>query len=97
MKITKIQIDRLAVPLIHPYHLSKEYGTFSTATPVLLSIYTDEGIVGHGECDPWPLFTGDSAEVSSYILQKHLAPMLDRKSTRLNSSHSMSSRMPSSA
>ena len=74
MKITKIQIDRLAVPLIHPYHLSKEYGTFATATPVLVTLYTDEGIVGYGECDPWPLFTGDSAEVSTLILEKHLAP-----------------------
>ena len=44
MKITKIKIDRLAVDLVHPYHLSKEYGTFSTATPVLVTLYTDEGI-----------------------------------------------------
>lgn len=76
MKITKIQVDRLAVPLVHPYHLSKEYGVFSTATPVLVRMHTDEGIVGFGECDPWPLFTGDSAEVSSLILRQHLAPML---------------------
>ena len=76
MKITKIQIDRLAVPLVHPYHLSKEYGTFATATPVLVTLYTDAGITGYGECDPWPLFTGDSAEVSALILEKHLAPML---------------------
>lgn len=76
MKITKIQIDRLAVPLKHPYHLSKEYGTYSMATPVIVSIFTDEDIVGYGECDPWPLFTGDSAEVSSLVLEKHLAPML---------------------
>lgn len=76
MKITKIQVDRLAVDLVHPYHLSKEYGTFSTATPVLVTLHTDEGIAGYGECDPWPLFTGDSAEVSSLILEKHLAPML---------------------
>ena len=76
MKITKVKIDRLAVPLIHPYHLSNEYGIYSTATPVLVSLYTDEGIVGYGECDPWPLFTGDSSEVSALILEKHLAPML---------------------
>ena len=76
MKITSIQIDRLAVPLVHPYHLSKEYGVFSTATPILVTLQTDEGIVGYGECDPWPLFTGDSAEVSTLILEKHLAPML---------------------
>lgn len=76
MKITKIEIDTLAVPLKHPYHLSKEYGTFSTATPVVVTVHTDEGICGYGECDPWPLFTGDSDVVSALILQKHLAPML---------------------
>jgi len=88
MKITKIQIDRLAVPLIHPYHLSKEYGIFATATPVLVTLYTDEGITGHGECDPWPLFTGDSAEVSTLILEKHLAPMLlGANPTNINELH----------
>lgn len=76
MKITKIQIDRLAVDLRHPYHLSKEYGIFSTATPVVVTLYTDEGFVGCGECDPWPLFTGDSDLVASLILEKHLGPML---------------------
>lgn len=76
MKITKIKVRRLAVPLKHPYHLSREYGIFSTATPVVVEMHTDAGIVGYGECDPWPLFTGDSAEVSQLILEKHLAPML---------------------
>ena len=76
MKITKIQIDRLAVDLKHPYHLSKEYGIFATATPVIVTMYTDEGIVGYGECDPWPLFTGDSDLIATMILEKHLAPML---------------------
>ena len=71
MKITKIDIDTLAVPLKHPYHLSKEYGIFATATPVVVTIHTDEGITGIGECDPWPLFTGDSDLVSALILEKH--------------------------
>ena len=88
MKITKIQIDRLEVPLAHPYHLSREYGVFRTATPVLVTLFTDEGIVGYGECDPWPLFTGDSAEVSTLVLEKHLAPMLiGADPTNLNEIH----------
>jgi len=88
MKITKIQIDTLAVPLLHPYHLSREYGVFSTATPVVVRLFTDEGTVGYGECDPWPLFTGDSAAVSALILERHLAPMLIGKDpTNLNEIH----------
>ena len=82
MKITKIDIETLAVPLKHPYHLSKEYGIFATATPVVVRIHTDEGVTGVGECDPWPLFTGDSDAVSALILQKHLAPMLIGKDPR---------------
>ncbi len=88
MKITKLYIHRLAVPLKHPYHLSKEYGIFSTATPIVVEAHTDEGIVGYGECDPWPLFTGDSAEVSALILSKHLAPMLlGQDPTNINELH----------
>lgn len=88
MKITKITIDSLAVPLLHPYHLSKEYGIFSTATPIIVTIDTDEGIVGYGECDPWPLFTGDSVESAGLVLEKHLAPMLIGKDpTNINEVH----------
>lgn len=76
MKIIAIEIEQLAVPLLRPYHLSREYGIFSTATPVLVRLRTDEGLTGVGECDPWPLFTGDSAQISTLILREHLAPML---------------------
>ena len=50
MRITKIKAEQLAVPLLHPYVLSKEYGVYSVATPVVVTIFTDEGIVGYGEC-----------------------------------------------
>lgn len=76
MEITEIKASYLAVPLVHPYVLSKEYGVYSTATPIIVSIYTDEGIIGYGESDPWPLFTGDSAEITMTIIEKHLGPML---------------------
>lgn len=45
MKITKIKADRLAVDLVHPYHLSKEYGIFSTVTPVAVTMYTDGDVL----------------------------------------------------
>lgn len=76
MKIVSIKAHQLAVPLVHPYVLSKEYGVYSTTTPIIVEVATDEGIVGYGESDPWPLFTGDSAEVSMCIIEKHLGPML---------------------
>lgn len=88
MKITAIRLTRLAVPLKHPYHLSQEYGIFSTATPVLAEIETDAGVTGVGECDPWPLFTGDSAESAMVVLGRHLAPaLLGTDPTNLNALH----------
>jgi len=88
MKITKITIDSLAVPLLHPYQLSKEYGVFSTATPIVVTMETDAGIVGYGECDPWPLFTGDSVDSAGLVIEKHLAPMLIGKDpTNINELH----------
>ena len=88
MKITKVRIDSLAVPLPHPYQLSKEYGIFSTATPIVVAVETDEGITGYGECDPWPLFTGDSVESAGLVIAKHLAPMLIGKDpTNINEIH----------
>ena len=88
MKITKIQVDTLAVPLLHPYHLSKEYGVFSTATPILVSVETDAGIAGCGECDPWPLFTGDSVKSAGLILTEHLAPaLIGADPTNINEIH----------
>lgn len=88
MKITAIRLTRLAVPLKHPYHLSQEYGIFSTATPVFAEIETDAGVTGVGECDPWPLFTGDSAESAMVVLGRHLAPaLLGTDPTNLNVLH----------
>lgn len=76
MKITEIKIDRLSVPLKHPYWLSNEYGEVRTTTPIIVSIFTDSGIVGYGECDPWELFTGCSSESTYVVLQKHITPIL---------------------
>ncbi len=88
MKITEISIARLAVPLKHPYQLSREYGVFATATPVLATIRTDEGLTGCGECDPWPLFTGDSSEISALILKEHFAPaLIGRDPCNINEMH----------
>ena len=88
MIITKIKAEQLAVPLVTPYHLSQEYGTFCVATPIVVRIWTDADIVGYGECDPWPLFTGDSAQTCMLILQEHLGPrLLGKDPTNINEIH----------
>ncbi len=47
MKITKIEATPLLIPLKEPYHWAQ--GVLDTAEIVLVSVHTDEGIVGHGE------------------------------------------------
>ena len=55
-------------------------------------VYIKKYTIVNGAVDPNLLYP------SVYLAQdKYLAPYLDRKSTRLNSSHSSVSRMPSSA
>lgn len=88
MKITKIVLHELSVPLAHPYVLSQEYGIQSDTTPIVAEIHTDSGLVGYGECDPWPLFTGDSQASAMVVLRQHLAPRLIGKDpTNINEIH----------
>ena len=76
MRIKKILLHELCVPLKHPYILSKEYGIQHHTTPIIAEIHTDCSLVGYGECDPWPLFTGDSQESAMVVLARHLCPQL---------------------
>jgi len=76
MKITKILIHSLKIPLPKPYPLSKLYGTLYNTEPVVVEVHTDEGLVGIGECDPEPLFTSESTHTVRVVLEKHLAPKL---------------------
>lgn len=76
MKITGFRLRELRVPLMHPYALSRAYGVQSDTANIILELHTDEGVVGWGESDPWPAFTGDTAESVVAILTKCLAPAL---------------------
>jgi len=76
MQIKQVRIHNLTVPLMHPYQLSQEYGLVTDTTVVVVEIHTDNGLIGWGECDPWKVFTGDSAEEVTYLLQKTIIPAL---------------------
>lgn len=76
MKITKIEVKKLSIPLVKPYKLSKLYGTLLNTEPVMVKVHTDEGLVGYGETDPMPLFTGESPETVYVVISEALAPAL---------------------
>lgn len=76
MKIKELKVRELAVPLTHPYALSRAYGVHTVASVVALEIVTDAGVVGWGECDPWAAFTGETAGTVCSVLRTCLGPML---------------------
>ena len=93
MKITKINIRELNVPLCHPYGLSKAYGVKSDTSNIIIEMETDEGFTGWGECDPWPEFTGDTAESVVVVLQKCICPkLIGEDPTRINKIHEIMDR-----
>ena len=88
MKIKSISIYAIKVPLVHPYVLSNAYGTMNDTDQVIVKITTDEGIVGWGEGNPWPAFTGDTERSVVANLQYYLAPaLLGKDPTNLNAVH----------
>src|SRR6056297_406908 len=76
MKIKTIQAIATEIPLKKPYHLSEFNGVQSMTTPIIIKIITDDGIEGYGECDPQPLFTGESAGSVLSMIETYYAPNL---------------------
>lgn len=58
MKITKIDVQTMRVPLIEPFRIS--LGVITHAVSAVVRIETDEGAVGYGEGAPGILITGEN-------------------------------------
>lgn len=76
MNITKIEVFHTMIPLRKPFKLSKVLGTLTHTQPIVVKIYTDEGIVGLGEADPFVPFTTESPEGVKSFLKEYLGPIL---------------------
>lgn len=88
MKIIKVNVRNLRVPLAHTYELSKAYGVQLDTSNIIVTITTDEGIVGWGECDPWAAFTGDTDLSVMAVIEHLLAPaLIGQDPTNINMIH----------
>jgi L-alanine-DL-glutamate epimerase-like enolase superfamily enzyme len=84
MKIKKIEIYKLNVPLKEPFIIS--LGTITTANSIVLKIYTDQGIYGTGEGNPYMFIVGETQEadfeyakmLSKLMLNKNPLEIEDR-------------------
>jgi muconate cycloisomerase len=85
MRIAAIDLYHLAVPLAVPYKLSKVYGTVRAAEAVIARVATDRGLVGYGEADPDPRFTGETPAGVMAAIHDRLGPrLLGEDSRHLN-------------
>lgn len=59
MKITGIKVRQVEVPLIEPFRIS--LGVITHSRSAIVSVETDEGLVGYGEGAPAILISGERA------------------------------------
>ena len=75
MKIEKIELHRVELPLLHPFELSS--GIIFNKVCIIISVHS-EGISGHGECvaeaDPW--YSSETSGTAWHILQEFLIPQV---------------------
>lgn len=76
MRIVKIEVFHIKVPLKKTYQLSKVIGTLKYTEPIIVRVFTDEDIVGIGETDPLVPFTEESPESIKVCLKRYLGPHL---------------------
>jgi len=63
--IKKIEIFTLAIPLHRPFIIS--LGAIKSAENVIIKIRTSTGIVGFGECSPFAIIQGETAETAAAV------------------------------
>lgn len=72
-RIIRIALDQLSIPLKAPFITS--LGTLHTVESVVVTIGTDDGSVGQGECNPFWAINGETAE-TCVAVGGHLAKAL---------------------
>ena len=71
--ITKVEIIKLNIPYKEPFVIS--LGVIPSATNVVVKLYTNDGLVGIGECAPFVFIVGETQE-TVFELSKQIGRML---------------------
>jgi o-succinylbenzoate synthase len=75
MKIQNIAIYKYSIPMV-PFTIAT--GTMHFAQNILIKIFTNEGIIGWGECSAFPMIVGETQN-SCYALAKDFAGIWKNK------------------
>lgn len=73
MEISEINIYQLPIKLKEPFVIS--LGTLTTAENIIVTIKTESGITGFGECSPFKTINGESME-TCFVVGQYLAKAL---------------------
>jgi len=68
MKITGIRVDHTDVPLIEPFRIA--LGVITHSRSAIVTVETDEGVVGYGEGAPAILITGESLSGTTDVIKE---------------------------
>jgi muconate cycloisomerase len=84
MKITEIEVLRVALPLRRPHRMATGRADLALGRYVLVKVKTDEGIVGLGEAPAlkewggdYGMYFGESAETVMHMIRDNFAPVLE--------------------
>lgn len=73
MLIKEIRVYQSPVPLKKAFFIS--LGRIDHANNILVKIYTDNGLIGFGECSPFMTINGETME-SAFEVARYIAPLL---------------------
>lgn len=78
MKIERVDLIHIAVPLIHPFRTS--FGEISKQDSVIVRVHGD-GLIGYGEVSPGfrPIYSYETVETVWHILRDFIAPAILHK------------------
>lgn len=76
LTISQVELYKLSIPLKEPFVTS--LGTDLSASNILVKIYTNEGLIGFGECSPYMPINGESQD-TCFIVGQYFAKSLKGK------------------
>ena len=77
MKINRVDVWPLRIPLAKPYHLSRIYGTLTHSDAVILRLTLADGSVGWGEADPGGVnFDGETLDSVTATLRERIPALI---------------------
>jgi len=81
LTISKIELYKLSIPLIEPFITS--LGTDTSAENVLVKIFTNEGLIGFGECSPYMPINGESQDTCFVVGQYFAKAMIGKNALKI--------------